>query len=1156
MAHTAVSSADQSTIRGALAHTITGIHLDIVAPQTVVTLTVTAVPATIPFINLTVSGSMTDVSIGQLVHIADGSTHKTWGVVRKAPSGTTLFITPVSLGDPGYPEAIENLIEVGDTVTVYTHRPLFGLYSTIRAATFYKSWDVPYSDQNESPPPVANTGPWQRATVAVGSTATFTLPKAGSNTSFALGAKTVDTYLWTLPTGVTLVDGYADSDDVIEVTASAGQHLVSLTITDSDSKTHTAYVWLFVEDGSTYTSFGSAYLWNIDRDEQTRQGREMSFTVTLRADDPALDESVILPHAGVLFTVDHAFSGDTVTDGVMVDTYIGYVTDLEYSHDGNYGTVTITTQAPLILAKDIVQPPQVLADTANPARWTECNSVMSNPRGALYYAIKWHTPALLDMHDFDGGDLTTPRRKSYDYGTNNLYAACEVAANNILGNVGSVSDGTTVLRQSPMYEDNTFRNALATVWTWLAQDVKAPLRYGRKRTMPTGELRGGGFSYDGATIGAWMGIKRWYQGVGKPTIPDFSVTASDGLDRVKEVVGHAMAEANNPTPELILDIQRHIDIIDPAYMVWHGLTVSSDYDPRGVGWTAARLLPVRVSRRWNNDEFGVTCDISVTMQTESYGMPGEELPIGSAQGSISEGWSIGAEPYEPVVDSIPNLLLTWNTTGYWARTKSLLDTTPHYQDLSGAVTGTINDMCWDYTCDFFANGFNLLDSLRAFVVTTDDTDLNVYRIDDVRDPVPTVTLLETYTMNDDSCTTEARVQVSREVPDNVGVAWHDQTGVLVGRSYDGGETWEVVEQVGETITDEDNDNAPLGFALVEDDWFVSAPNADGQYGVYWSIADAGFTEATNTEYGDAPCPCIMPDGDGNYWVGVTAGNASSVLRADFDDYFDYDSIAFAPTIGTSTLTAEGNPDTGYAAEFTVATPPSTTSTNVISVKFDLTDWYPCDISVEFDAYKDTAGVNAQPRVQLEYNSAYHNNTAIAAEETWENFSYSGISITDPDVYVQARYNYLVGNAPTVGDLVRLDNIIITNEDAEPTDPKLYFVEGYNDTDTWNDVTPGTDHIPMYPYALSVDLTDPDNIIVMGTNDDDTRYYESANQGTSWTDNGVDDYIAAKQLADTRFLAGDSILEIDVNGTVYGREGDLDLQWSGGIGTLKGFLVLI
>ena len=464
MANTTISAGDLTKLRSE--QYIDDLALHITPLVTVQSGTISAVPTTVPYVSVTWDGSTSGIEIGQMVKITNGTTVRAYGVIRKLPSGSTLFISTTSLGNPGYTGRIESPIQVGDTATVYSHHPLWGLFSTIRQRTFYKQWDLPYTDDNELPPPVANAGTWQASRISSG-TAPFTLPRSGVNTDFAFGSATISSRLWTLPAGVTLQSGYATSDAVIGVDAVAGRHLVKLKTTDSNGNTHTAYVWLFVSDGTTGTSLSEDYAVEITSDSQDRQGRTITFTVT----GSGLDDTVLYPGAGVLLREWPIYNGAALSNGVSVDTFVGYITDVDYESDGDIGTATVTAVSPMVYAEQVTQPPQRVTEKVSPNNWTEANSILTNPRGLAYYIIKWHCPALLDMHDFDA-PLTTPRKRDMSFDTDSLAAALQVVAQLITGNIGSASDGTTVMRRNPLLETNATRNALDTVITWTDEDLK------------------------------------------------------------------------------------------------------------------------------------------------------------------------------------------------------------------------------------------------------------------------------------------------------------------------------------------------------------------------------------------------------------------------------------------------------------------------------------------------------------------------------------------------------------------------------------------------------------------------------------------------------------------------------------------------------------
>ena len=1170
MAHTAISAADAQTLRSNN-HMITAVRLNVVAPQTVASLTVTAIPSTVPYVNLTVSGSMASVAVGQMVKVYSGSTLKTWGVVRKAPAGSTLYINPVSLGDPGAPQLIESAIAISDSVTVYSHHPMWALYSTIQQQQFYKQWDVPYSDQNSQPPPVANTGEWQAADITSGS-ATFTLPRDGTQTSFALGSATISSYLWTLPAGVSLVSGYATSDGVIQVTATPGQYLVKLTVTDSNSKTHDAYIWLFVHDGSTYTSFGHTYPWQITNDTQDMLGREM----TIRVWGSDLDTTVILPGAGVLFNVDYSYDGSTVTDGVTVDTFCGYIVSVDSSHNGRYGYVDLAVKSPMKLAaENMVLPTQSMTEVSSPANWAEVTSALSNPRGAAYYNIKWHTPALLDMHDFDDGSLSTPRRLLYQFTGSSLGDALKSVGDSVLGNIGSASDGTTVFRKNPCYRNNTFRNAQATIFTWGVADLRDQLAYRRSMLMGIGETRGGAFAYDGTNTGAWMAIKRWYQGTRKTTIPNFMVTMAEGLSEVKNIIGHAHAYENNPDT-ITLPAAGFLDIVEPVYLQWHYLTVDSAYDPRGLGFSSTRTLPQRVTRQWDQER-GISVKIAIDVKEETYGQQGEELPFDNAAYSLANGWAFNLPtPYQQAQDTIPGFVFPVNDVGQDARSTSFLDSSPRYMDWSNLIGDSVCSHCWDYASEFFANGYDLASKLGCFIAATDGVSLNIYYVDEVRETTPSFTLLKTYTMNDTSCDTTAMIQCSKTTPGFVAVCWHDQTGVLIGRSTDSGATWGSAVQVGATIGDATNDDAQMGFCIDGTNQLVIAPDSTVKYGLYLATTTGGsFSALTGVVRSTVIGQTVQVDASGNAYVAVPASvapkSAITFDSAGDADYTVFSSSTDSGTINTSEETTGGNPDTCYHFNRTSGNPVAT-GTVRIGLYIDLGATYTvtaasCDFKfnsayaghkaisgdIYYYTYVPTTGLVRSTGVYSEYFDG-------ATKNTWQSGSDSSFSQANVRYIVFQLHHDVEGSfgvpATTEVDYY-FDNLSVTVSIGGSGTAVLYKVTDYAGSPTWNDVTPTGDYAPIYPYGLTVDLADDNNVELMAYNGSAYHWWSSADGASSWSDNGASDYRCVTRVGDVLLLGGDTALDLSVDGgaSVSDKLGTLGVAWDT-VSTVKQILTVL
>lgn len=1023
MATTTISAGDLTKLRGSH-QWIDDLALHITPLVTIQSGTITAVPSTVPYINVTWDGSTSGIEVGQMVKITNGTTIRAYGVIRKLPSGSTLFISSTSLGNPGYTGRIESPIQVGDTATVYSHHPLWGLFSTIRQRVFYKSFDIPYTDQNESPPPVANAGTWQAARIASGATAAFTLPRSGVNTDFAFGAATITARLWTLPAGVSLQAGFSTSDAVIGVDAVAGTHLLKLKVTDSSGKVHTAYVWLFVSDGTTGTSLSERFAIDIAPGGNPPAGRTISFIAT----GTGLDDSVLYPGAGILLREWPLYNGNALSDGVSVDTFVGYITDVDYESDGDIGTATVTAVAPIIYAEQVTQPPQRVTEKASPSNWTEAHSVLTNPRGLAYYIIKWHCPALLDMHDYDV-TLTTPRKRDMRFDTDSLGAALQVVAQLITGNIGSASDGTTVMRRNPVLETNTTRNALDTVLTWTDEDLKPELRYRLGLQSKAGKAYTGAFIYDGSTTKAHRAVKRWYQGVGEQTLPDFIATVAQGLTYILEKVGHFMALQNRDIADIDLPLLRNQDVIDPAYMLWNGLTSSSDYDPRGIGFTNERVLPVNVERSYSNSNGSFIKDIVVTVQPETFGQPGEEYIVGSAMSGLAGGWfSTTPLPYTPQAEDgifgTGSIVIAINETGKLAVTYSLLNSDPEWISLNEKFSNeTVCDADWDFNSDFIVNGYVSTDALGLYVCTIISTLFKVYYIPDVLDPASVPELLDTQTMPDSSADTNGVIACSETTPTLVVAAWKDQTGVRVIRSTDGGDNW-TVGRVGSSVTDTDNDDAPIGLAIWGTTILCTGPDGSSNYGLYKATSGGSFSLVTNSNTSDAPLPIIRIASTTN---ALTTTEGVAGITIDFDSGHANSQDGTFTTFGEA---AVGNPGNALQGIFT--------GTMVLFAFIRTTIILPSSISitnVALDYYLDTASFSTDWIIEIKDGGVLQETfTQTSRPDTWATWETknilddandpSALPVTGDEVIVTLKSSFSGGSSVTHD--WRMDNIVIEN----------------------------------------------------------------------------------------------------------------------------------
>jgi hypothetical protein len=1169
MAKSALTGGELTVIRSN--QSIPDLSLFVTPLQEVVTGTVTNVPTRYPSTQLTMSwgGATTDVSIGQMIRITNGDTIKAYTVVRKAVAGNTLYLGETPLGAYGYATMIEQPILVGDTVTIYNHRPLWAMYSRIDAKTktFYKLWDVPYTSENEGSIIVANAGAWQAAKLSTGeTTARFTLPRGGVNSSFNIsGGTPPSTIDWTLPAGVSLVTGYALDDFVIEVDAVAGSHLISM-VAAVGGRSHTAYLWLFVSDGTNHLSATNAVSLP-QSDSQSRLGREMSFTVY---GDNLQD--TIYPGAGFLLREWPHYDSGELSEGVGIDSFVGYIVDINFSHDGNIGSATFKVESPMVYAQRIAQPPQSLEEVTEAVNWVQCESVLSNPCGFAYYLIRWHTPALLEMHDFDAADYLSPRRKYLQCNNRNLGANLQVVADYIAGNVGSASDGTTVLRANPLYQGQSARDAVATILTFQEQDIAAPLNYARRMVAQYAEARGGAFWWGGTgkPKAAYVG-RRWGQGSGSIDMPEFTVTAAEGLTEAKAKIGHFFAEQNAEIQSIDLDLTLNMDVLDPAYMTWAALTLDSDYDPYGIGFSSNRLLANTIEREWSLENGNILKRIKVRSQGETFGQAGEELPIGA--NANQNGWSVGA----PIIwqpnfsggmfggDQALPVVLVNNNGGQFAICLNYMIPNPEWFDLRSSVNNeAVNDWDFDYGSAYFASGRDASQALGVYAVTTSEDEAHIWYFADVL-RTPIAEQIKSLTLDDETIVTEARILCSESYPLLVLAGFKDGTGTRYSRSTDGGASFGSLTRVGNAVVDRvDNDNAPLGMAVDGQRQLISAPNADIEYGTYYASTAAGsFSKLSSSQ--DSAYPqqmiAIAPDSTTAYVSSVDMIAASN----DFDgsDYWAYNATPVFGGVDEWTEEVESADwtyngiDTGGGL---AGDAPKWTGTNPqgegggvdrAGMTFIPTD-YPSDVTFYgiSGRIKFTLSAGTQ-QLSLAVSGGSLLERFIAQGQ-WHTFNFN---FTNDSVFPLTANNLILRFSPrhdVTGTMtVWIDDITVYLGEGG----KLWKVTNFTGSPSWSNISPSANEAPNRPYDFTVDRLDNSNLHFVS--ESETDWMKSTNTGSSFVafENNTPFralYVQGNNLA----AAGLETIGISLTGTdeFYDLSGNLDSLWDG-ILSIKKILAL-
>lgn len=1169
MSQIALSGADLALTRAY--QWIDSAQLFVTPLVSVVTGTISAVPTKYPTTSLTVTwdGSAAGVVIGQYFRITSGATLISHGIIRKAVSGTTCYINETPLGSYGFATNIESAILAGMVITIYTHHAPFSLNSRIAAKIFLKYWDLGYTNQNEVEWPVANAGAWQCAKLASGeSTARFTLPRGGDNISFALATPDgiIDSnVLWELPAGVSLVSGYADDDMVIEVDAVAGAHLVKFTVYYVGEE-HTAYVWLFVSDGSTGVSLDESISITIESDTQNLLGREMTFIAV-----GTNLQNNLYDGAGVLFKEYPKYTGSSLSAGASVDTFIGYITELDMEHNGNYGVARFKVVSPMILAQQIGQPSQSLTQVANATTWNQMTVSYANVRAFAHYLIKWTAPFLLNMHDLDiPYDYENWTRKYLEVNNKSLQGNLQTVADYILANIGSASDGSTVMRRKPQYLSNTDRNLIPTILTFLETDIRAPLRYQRRIYNPISDVRGGAFIYSGTNKPkAAYGGRRWSQGSGTADLQGFIVTTSEGETRVKEVVGHYMAEQNAAIQAIGLDLLRNQDVIDPVYLCWVGLTVSSDFDPYASGFSATRLFVTEISREWALENGTKT--ISLTAQIETFGQAGEILPIGNAKGFSQGGYSIGTPTFWTPDTSTgmfggaqsASLVLALNTNGALALSSNYLANSPSWSGMNTVEDGiAISDFDFDYGSAFFANGRNAADALGLYAVTVDGTTAQIWYYPDILRS-NNANEVASLTLSDSTIATQARIKCSETYPDLVIAVFKDGTGTRFSRSTNGGSVWSSLTRVGSSITDSaDNDNAPIGLAVYGQYQFLTAPDATPAYGTYRATtANGAFSKMTGSQDSPFPISMIAEAVETNDYLYASQIDVASYSNDnDGSDYFTYSAPPFgggvAPYYSYTTsafetwtrigVVAGGNP--GNCEEYQCASMISNNSLNGFQLPIDFSN---LGAVIVLDYSFDVKWVTTTNTKRLLLSTLDGDSAYLTGQNTWHHFQGSKDSANHEGNATVFAPTFHIDGGDTGTAYIYIDNVTLYLGVGR----KLWRVSNATGSPSWTNITPATNKAPYEPFSLVTNLLDNSDLQMVAF--DGKTWYSSTNNGSSWTtEDAASDFRTFYQWGTNLLEGGLDTIQISFNtgSTDSSIEGDLDNLWNG-LGTIKKMLAL-
>lgn len=428
--------------------------------------------------------------------------------------------------------------------------------------------------------------------------------------SEAFGGATLSTYAWVFPSGTPGTSATAGTAGVpVSVTwNTAGQYYVSLTVTDSNGKTHTGYRPVFIYDSTTvpYTRIG------IDSLEGDAESGVWSTHLTVYGD---ADLAEFPSNALCVISAKDWYGAEQISIGnetwreniVMV----GYIRRGTAKIDRLNGSVEFDVDSVTGVADNLWQIAGALATTAGtPAGWHTLQNMTYNL--AAHHILTQHSTMTQVADCYP--NLPAYTVANLDLTDASLMANLSQIASAVRGRVGCNAQGSLYLEINPQLQSLASRSASYILTTQNA-DVRDEIDLGDE--LQEKQVSQVDFSGEDATAAPVFSLA--------PSTP-WASGHSDKTDGIRvanqteanEFAGLYEAYRNNAFGDVVINWRGNYRVFDtfPAEPV--AVTFTAAQNTRGIVWTAQRCWIKRVSYEYRP---GILL-ASAVVEKDSYGALG------------------------------------------------------------------------------------------------------------------------------------------------------------------------------------------------------------------------------------------------------------------------------------------------------------------------------------------------------------------------------------------------------------------------------------------------------------------------------------------------------------------------------------------------------
>lgn len=531
------------------------------------------------------------------------------------PGNVTQGLIKIAETDDIGPTLLDN-----DYVTVKLDFRLWGKYPRQTQSgediTFYEDYDIAYTDQLEKWYPVAVAGP---PDVKLLTNETVQFQFVGDRSYALADGATIDGYLWYAPGSVEGTSSLCGDDvnPVVFTYNTQGQHLISLTVTDSNGKSHTNYTWVFVIDPDSITDIAFVDFDSTSQNfDYSSGGGDCNFTVFGNCDVNTIPEGTLV----VLATDEQSALPQNCWSFRERTLFVGYVKGNSIQIDEKVNTLTFQATTINNLGKNIISIPTTLEHSSSPNEWVKCKNLTID-KGISYLAL-WRSnlsnivsmipsnyPGWMSGHNIGSSSIIDEMNNFAKDGL------CSLVVN---------TQGILHIQREYQYLlTGTERSTIPVLGTLTTADWLTGLTIEEtsensiavSKAKLSGVLFTGTVSAEGAMFSAAPSdvLTKAY---GKVTNQENLIVLSQ--DDLNRRCGLVLARGTMPYNSIRMKMSNHLGFDIAPTKLWR-VELDSTNNSRGLVWSPL-LITRRISRTY--DHAKGSFDVSLELEPDCSGMPG------------------------------------------------------------------------------------------------------------------------------------------------------------------------------------------------------------------------------------------------------------------------------------------------------------------------------------------------------------------------------------------------------------------------------------------------------------------------------------------------------------------------------------------------------